>query len=123
VTACVAFLTYSYVQVDPSFKDQFELRAQCTTPRYEAVFALLPRVYVGHVDRLSLVCASCVCVCASCVYASCMCVLACVLGCVLACLSCMLERPSALTSKLFKETSQCHTCHLSFNAPQVRMAL
>ncbi|KAF5839832.1 hypothetical protein DUNSADRAFT_18494 [Dunaliella salina] len=44
----------SYIVVDPCFREHFELRSQCTTPRYEAVLALLPKVYVGHVDRLPL---------------------------------------------------------------------
>mmetsp|Transcript_11841 Transcript_11841/g.31036 ORF Transcript_11841/g.31036 Transcript_11841/m.31036 type:complete len:189 (+) Transcript_11841:1195-1761(+) len=47
-------ITGSYIVVDPCFREQFELRAQCATPRYEAVLALLPKVYVGHVDRLPL---------------------------------------------------------------------
>lgn len=58
----------SYIVVDPCFRDQFELRAQCATPRYEAVLALLPRVYVGHVDRLPLVRA---CACAATTHCCC----------------------------------------------------
>jgi len=41
--------------VDPTFRDHFELRATCSTQRYEALLALLPRMYVGQADRLPLV--------------------------------------------------------------------
>lgn len=41
--------------VDPCFREQFELREQCSTPRYEAILSMLPRVYVGLSDRLPLV--------------------------------------------------------------------
>lgn len=41
--------------VDPGLRDQFAVGRHATTERYEALAAVLPRVYVGHEDRLPLV--------------------------------------------------------------------